>query len=593
LNFEVLIVIVVLLFILVSLYFEILGPAFTFVVAIAVLGGSGILTPQEILKGFANEQLVVILLLLMLGDIMRQTPIVEMLFDKVFSGAKSYNGFLLRMMALVAGLSAFLNNTPLVAIMMPYVHSWSKRNNFSPSKLLIPLSYAAILGGCATLIGTSTNLIVNGMVIDQQIIPGLPPLDIFDFFPVGAAMTIIGTVYLTIANKKLLPERKDAMQEFRTKNREYILQAQITKNSPLIGLNVMNKELDKLKGLYLVEIIRNSERISAISLQTQLRVDDQMVFAGDTETIADLITKTDSGLSFPTLGTMRDRKSTEVVEVVISHNSSLIGKTVIEARFRSKFDSAIIAIHRNGERITGKITYQKLKAGDVLLLFVGSNFTSLSSGTLDFYYISKVKAHRKLEKWQLAVLFGGTALAILLAALHILPLFTTLFVLIILINMLKIHPPKEIPKSIDYELAMIIALSLALGTAMLKTGVADMIANSLISISLPFGKVALLAGIYFITTILANLITNKAAVAIIFPISLSMAANLNLPPTPFILVVAFAAAANFMTPIGYQTNLMVYGPGGYSFKDFFRIGFPLTLIYMAVTITILGLMYLR
>jgi di/tricarboxylate transporter len=529
----------------------------------------------------------------MLGDIMRQTSIVEIIFDKIFSGANSYNGFLIRMMALVAGLSAFFNNTPLVAIMMPYVHSWSKRNNFSPSKLLIPLSYAAILGGCATLIGTSTNLIVNGMVVDQQIIPGLPALDIFDFFPVGATMAIIGTVYLFIANKKLLPDRRDAMQEFRTKNREYILQAQITTNSPLIGVNVMSKELDKLKGLYLVEIIRNSERIPAISLQTQLKVDDQMVFAGDTETIADLITKTDSGLSFPTLGTMKNRKSTEVVEVVISHNSSLIGKTVIEAKFRSKFDSAIIAIHRNGERITGKITYQKLRAGDVLLLFVGSNFTSLSSGTLDFYYISKVKAHRKLAKWQLWVLFGGTAMAITLAALHILPLFTTLFVLIIIINMLKIYPPKEIPKNIDYELAMIIALSLALGTAMLKTGVADMIANSLISISLPFGKVALLAGIYFITTLLANLITNKAAVAIIFPISLTMAANLNLPPTPFILVVAFAAAANFMTPIGYQTNLMVYGPGGYSFKDFFRIGFPLTIIYMIVTITILGLTYLR
>ena len=159
--------------------------------------------------------------------------------------------------------------------------------------------------------------------------------------------------------------------------------------------------------------------------------------------------------------------------------------------------------------------------------------------------------------------------------------------------MLKIYPPKDIPKSIDYELAMVIALSLALGTAMLKTGVAEMLANSLISIFLPFGKVALLAGIFLITSLLANLITNKAAVALIFPISLTMASNLSLPPQPFILVVAFAAAANFMTPIGYQTNLMVYGPGGYSFRDFFKIGFPLTLLYMATAVTILGLTYLR
>ncbi|GET22420.1 SLC13 family permease [Prolixibacter denitrificans] len=592
-NFEVLIVFVVLAFILVSLYFEILGPSFTFVIAISVLGVSRILTPAEILSGFANVQLVVILLLLLLGDIFRQTPIMEMLFDKVFKGARTYKGFMLRMMTLVAGFSAFLNNTPLVAIMMPYVHNWSKRNNTSPSKLLIPLSYAAILGGCATLIGTSTNLIVNGMVLDQEIIPGLPSLDMFDFFPVGAAMAVIGIAYMLLFSKKLLPERKDAMSQFRSRNREYILQTQINEGSPLAGKDIRNESLDRLKGLYLVEVIRDNERIPAISLTTQLRVNDQLVFAGDTETIADIITQTDSGLSFPTLGSLQESKNSEVVEVVISHNSSLIGKTVMEANFRGRYDAAIIAIHRNGERISGKITFQKLKAGDVLLLFVGKSFESRSAGTLDFYYISKVKAHRKLANWQYFVLFGGTGLAILLSALRLVPLFTSLLVLIILINMLKIYPPKDIPKSIDYELAMVIALSLALGTAMLKTGVAEMLANSLISIFLPFGKVALLAGIFLITSLLANLITNKAAVALIFPISLTMASNLSLPPQPFILVVAFAAAANFMTPIGYQTNLMVYGPGGYSFRDFFKIGFPLTILYMAATVTILGLTYLR
>lgn len=592
-NFEVLIVFVVLAFILVSLYFEILGPSFTFVIAISVLGVSRILTPAEILSGFANVQLVVILLLLLLGDIFRQTPIMEMLFDKVFKGARTYKGFMLRMMTLVAGFSAFLNNTPLVAIMMPYVHNWSKRNNTSPSKLLIPLSYAAILGGCATLIGTSTNLIVNGMVLDQEIIPGLPSLDMFDFFPVGAVMAVIGIAYMLLFSKKLLPERKDAMSQFRSRNREYILQTQINEGSPLAGKDIRNESLDRLKGLYLVEVIRDNERIPAISLTTQLRVNDQLVFAGDTETIADIITQTDSGLSFPTLGSLQESKNSEVVEVVISHNSSLIGKTVMEANFRGRYDAAIIAIHRNGERISGKITFQKLKAGDVLLLFVGKSFESRSAGTLDFYYISKVKAHRKLAKWQYFVLFGGTGLAILLSALRLVPLFTSLLVLIILINMLKIYPPKDIPKSIDYELAMVIALSLALGTAMLKTGVAEMLANSLISIFLPFGKVALLAGIFLITSLLANLITNKAAVALIFPISLTMASNLSLPPQPFILVVAFAAAANFMTPIGYQTNLMVYGPGGYSFRDFFKIGFPLTILYMAATVTILGLTYLR
>ena len=202
LSFDQILVFVVLLFILISLYREILGPAFTFLVGVIILGIFGVLTPSEILRGFGNEQIAVILLLLLLGDVIRRTAVVELIFDRLFKSAKSNRGFLSRMTLLISGFSAFLNNTPLVAVMIPYVHSWCKRNNISPSKFMMPLSYAAILGGCATLIGTSTNLIVNGLVVDQNIIPGLEPLKIFDFVAVGLPMIIIGWLYIIFFGEK-------------------------------------------------------------------------------------------------------------------------------------------------------------------------------------------------------------------------------------------------------------------------------------------------------------------------------------------------------------------------------------------------------
>ena len=589
-TFDLIVVFVVILFILIALYKEIMGATFTFVIAVVTLGFFGILTPREILSGFANEQIAVILLLLLLGDIIRQTAVVEVLFDKIFKSAKSYRGFLSRMTLIIAGFSAFLNNTPLVAVMMPYVNNWCKRNDISPSKFLMPLSYAAILGGCATLIGTSTNLIVNGMVVDQKIIPGLESLNIFEFAYVGVPMIFIGFLYLLFFGEKLLPANEDLMDEFTQHTREYLVEAEIRKNSQLIGKTIEEAGLRNLKGLFLVEIIRRSFKISSVKPNVILQQDDLLIFAGDTETIADMV-NSDLGLRLPSVGMLYKKKQTEIVEIVVSHNSSMIHKTVKEVRFRARFDAAVIAVHRNGERISGKIGEIVIRPGDVLLLFTGADFVSRSNHTLDFYFISKVKDFQKLEPYKLWILLGGTILTILLAALNVISLFMGLIVLVMVLLALKIANPKELHKAIDYNLALIIVMALALGTAMIKSNAAELFADVIITVFLPIGKIGLLFGIYLITTFLAAYITNVAAVAIIFPISLTMAANLNLPPIPFILVVSFAAAANFMTPIGYQTNLMVYGPGGYSFKDFFRVGFPLTVIYMIVTITILSLVY--
>ncbi len=590
LNFDSTIVLLVIIFIIVSLYTELIGTAFTFVAGVLVLGLFGILTPSEILSGFANEQILIILMLLLIGEMIRNTGVLEGFFDKIFQRAKTYKGFLGRMILSVSVFSAFLNNTPLVAILMPYVNSWSHRQNISPSKLLIPLSFAAILGGCTTLIGTSTNLIVNGLLQAQTIIPGYHTLEIYDFVYAGLPMVFIGFAFLYFFSYKLLPDHKGVMDSFVENTRNYLVQTRIRTDSVLRGKTVRDAKLRNLKGLFLVEILRKNAKISPVNPSEILRAEDILVFAGETNTIADLV-KSKSGLELAEIGMFSRKPHAEVIEVVISHDSTLAGRTVKETNFRSRFDAAVVAIHRNSERITGKIGQVKIRSGDVLLMVAGADFNNNSINTRDFHLISRVKDYRRTKSYEPILLIVGLVLSILLSALKLVPLFLSLAILITVSLILKLMNPKELPKSVDFNLAIIIAMSLALGQAMIKTGVVLHIADFLMNVFMPFGVLAVMFGIYIIAAILGAYITNKAAVAILFPIVLTIALQMNLDPLPFILVMTYAAAASFLTPIGYQTNLMVYGPGGYNFKDFFRIGFPLTLLYMVVSVLIMYFMF--
>lgn len=589
-NLDLILVFVVLAFILISLYKSFLGPAFTFIIGVTFLGIFGVITPGEILRGFGNKHIAVIIMLLLYGDVLKKTGIIEMIFDRVFRNIRTVRGFLSRMTFMAGVFSGFLNNTPIVAVMMPYINSWCYRNNFSPSKFLMPLSFASILGGCVTLIGTSTNLVVNGLVEDQKIMPGLEPLSMFDWAYVGVPMLVIGSLYLIIYGYKLLPERRDIYGDFSVQTRQYVVQAQVKNKSHLIDKTIAEAGLRNLKGLYLVEIIRRNYKLPAVPPDTILEKGDILVFAGDTETIAELL-DTKSGLSFIEVGMMEKKKRSEIMEVVVSPNSSLINKTVKESNFRSRFDAAIISVYRNGERLEGKIGNVELKAGDVLLLYGGPDFYSRAANSQDFYFMSKVRGFMKVETYKTILLLIGLMGAIFLSAFDVIPLFISLVVLLIASIGFKVADAKELYKNIDYNLAIIIVLALALGVAMKKSGAAELIANSFIDFFKPFGTVGLLFGIYLITTTLAAYITNKTAVAIMFPIAVTMAKNLALDPIPFILTVNYAAAACFITPIGYQTNLMVYGPGKYKFNDFLRVGLPLTILYMFGTVIILSLLY--
>lgn len=584
------IVIFVILFIIVVLLRNWLGAGFTFVIAIGILGITRILSPPEILRGFANEQIIVIVLLLLIGEIFRKSTLVDNLFSFFFEKTKNYKRFLLKLILPVSGLSCIVNNTPIVAIMMPYVHSWGKKNNVSASKLLIPLSYAAILGGTATLIGTSTNLVVNGMVSEQNIFPDFKTLNIFDFTPVGLSMVILGGLYLILFSNKLLPDKGDIIEKLSEESREYIVEVKVEKGSKYHNKTIIEAKLRNLKGLFLVEIIRGDQAITAVSPGTVILEGDRLIFAGNTETIADMV-EGDPSLKPTQVARFAERSKTEIVEVVVAPNSRLIDKTAKESEFRGRYDASILAIHRNGEKIRGKIGDVKLSAGDLLLLISGEDFKKRVSDSPDLFIFNKARSIEKMPAYKSLLIIGGLLVAILLSSFKLVPLFTSLMILLILLLLTKVASPKELHRSIDYNLILIIALSLALGTAMIKTGIAANVSHVFVSAFKPYGVVSIMFGIFIITNLLAAIITNKAAVAIMFPIAINLALELTVDPRPFALLVAFAGAASFITPIGYQTNLMVYGPGRYNFRNFMKIGLPLTILFMIVTVFVLTLQF--
>jgi len=568
------------------IYLEILRPSVSFLLAVLIFTITGILDTEHVLAGFSNSSIAVIILLIVITAALRKNYRVELIFDLVFKKAKTYRNFLIRMMAQVAILSAMINNTAVVALMTPYVYNYGRKNNIAPSKLLIPLSYATIMGGMLTLIGTSTTLVLNGFITES----GLSELRFNDLIFIGSAVTITGIAFIVFFGYKLLPNHTDTLQNFSKNKREYLIETWLGKNSPLINQTVIDAGLRNLQGVYLVEIQRHGKMISPITPHEIIQKDDVLFFAGDTTNIMDLINE-QKGLILPEKASDYHQDKTEVIESVVAGFSSIIGKTVKESNFRNRYDAAIIAIHRNGEKISGKIGDIEINPGDVLLLYAGKDFGNRVELYKDIYVINKVREIAdpgRKKYYVIGLILLGSIVLLITKGLALFPSLLIIFTIMVGFGLISVQ---DIRRELDFNLIGILVFSLAIGQAMIISGAGVMVADWLIGLLSPFGRTAILIGLMLITNLLTSLIGNVGAVSITFPIALGIGQSIGIDATPYFLGIAYAASAAFITPFSYQTNLLVYGPGGYNLKDFVRIGFPVTLIYLIVAFLALLVLY--
>ena len=577
-------VLVVVTFLVYALYKELFNPAFTFFICTVALLLGNVISPAELVKGLSNIQIIVIFLLVLVTAGIRLIFGTE-LFTKLFNTKLSPKGFLIRMMVLVSSVSAFLNNTPIVAFMIPYVKDWSEKTGNPASKFLIPLSFATILGGMITVIGTSTNLVLAGLISEYN----LPMLTFQDFLYLGLIVTVLGWIYLYYVGYHLLPSNANKIDELRENLKEYIVETEIFAGSKLIGKTVKEAGLRNLQDQFLVEIMRGEEVISPVSPDEVLEAGDLLYFSGNTQAIYSLI-KEDNGLRVPSQDKLETEGQFNFVEAVIPANSDLIGVRIKDSDFRKKFNTSIIAIHRNGKQVSGKVGEMELAGGDFLLLLAGEDHQSRNHEK-DLFFLSipqKIKApNRPWLKW-----VGFATFAFLISGIvGLLPLFTVCVGILLGLVLFGVLNITEIKRELDLSLLMVLVCSLAIGIGLEKSGAAQLVAKIIINTGINFGPVAVLAALFIVTTILTALVTNAAAVSIMFPIAMSLAAQLGLPSTPFFVAIAFAASGDFMTPIGYQTNLMIYGPGGYTFKDFIKVGTAFTLIYIVVCVGFISYYY--
>ncbi|KPQ34202.1 MAG: Citrate transporter [Phormidesmis priestleyi Ana] len=564
-----------------------LPPDIVFLGAAAVLFLSGVLDEKTALAGFSNSGMITVGVLYIVVTGLQQTGALQWVSQQVLGMPKTPSRALVRLMLPVMGASAFLNNTPVVAMFIPVVNDWCRKLRFSPSKLMIPLSYAAIFGGLCSLIGTSTNLVVNGLLIEATQDAGLK---IFDIAWVGVPCALAGFLFLFFTQNWLLPDRQ-AILSNTDDIRQYTIEMKVPPGSPLKGKTVEKAGLRHLPDLYLVEIQRGMQVISAVGSQEVLQAEDQLSFVGVIDSVLDL--QRIRGLEPATdQVTKLESPRTErcLIEAVVSNTCPVLGQTIRESQFRTRYNAVVVAAARNGDRLTNKIGDIRLRSGDTLLLETADSFIRDRRISRDFYLISTVPNSEPMRyersRWALIL----TVLMVLLAAVGWLTMLQAATLAAVGMVVFGCCSPSQAIRGIDWSVLLVIAAALALGQALEVSGAAVAIANGFIRLagSNPFW---VLVAVYAITTILTEIITNNAAAALIFPIALAIANQLDVSYLPFVIAIMVAASASFATPIGYQTNLMVYGPGGYKFSDFMRVGIPLNLLYGLITVLITPFVY--
>ena len=569
----------------ICLFTETYTPALSLTAAVALIvtgskvTGLKFLELEDAFDGFSNKAVFTIGSLFVVAAAIRNTGIINLVAIRLLGKASSVRGFILKLSAPLISMSAVFNNTPIVAIFIPSVREWAINNKISPSKVLIPLAYMTTFGGLFTIIGTSTNIMINGMLQQQT----GSSFSIFEFALVALPAAVIGVIYLSTIGIKLLPERKDLIQEDLEGVKKYLVEMALEPKSPLLGKTIAESGLKELPDLFLFGILREGKLKTPIQDKAIFRKGDRLVFTGESNQLLHL--DKINGLSNPTFCNSPEIcENAQIIEAIIPTNSQLIGKTIEEVWFNQRYDATVIALHRNGEDITSSLSKTPLKAGDTMLLVAGTDYKEVWKTSQDFYLVSGI------ERQQIPSISTSTVLTLITALLMIvIPAFSntigieyTSILAAIIITVIK--KSRNIFMEVDWNVLVVIGAAFGIQTAFQKSGADAIVADIITTISANSGKIGVLIIIYLITNLLTEMITNTAAAALVVPIALEAAKTLTVSPIPFIVAVAFAASASFATPIGYQTNMMVYGPGGYKFTDYLKVGLPLNFIYAITTV---------
>ncbi len=560
-------------------------PDVLFLGGAASLTALGIISPQEAFGGFSNPGMLTVAALFVVAAGVRDTGVLDYLSQRILGGARTERGVFARLAGFVMPLSAFFNNTPIVAMLVPVVMDWCRRNQVAPSRLLIPLSYLTILGGTCTLIGTSTNLVINGLMLQN----GIRGMHLFELAWVGIPYAIVGVVYLYFFGLRLLPNRAEFLEQLGESRREYITEMRVESNCPLGGKTVENSSLRGLNGLFLIEIDRNGEILAPVRPEQVIQHGDHLIFAGVVSTMVDL--EKIPGLTpvaDPNYDISPKHKSRRRLwEAVVSPTSPLVGKTLRDADFRATYGAAVLAMHRGGHRIREKLGSVTIRPGDTMLLLAARHFRRAFRNDPAFYLISDVSEWRPLRPDRAWVALGIFAALILTITMGWLSTEVAAILAALAMIVVRTISTSDARRSIDWQVLITIAASFGIGTALQNSGAAATITQFAFSVTQGWSPILALAVIYLVGSAVTEVITNNAAAVLIFPFCLEAARLYQVDPRPFLIALTLSASASFMTPIGYQTNMMVYGPGGYRFGDFLRIGSPLnTLLWITAVILI-------
>jgi len=550
---------------------------------LAVVLVLGYISPEEAISGFANPAVIIIALLFVLSHALQKSGILEYMVIRLnkLTERSRFLGLFVFLIS-VALASAFVNNTAIVAIFIPLTIRLAQKYNLSPSKLLMPLSYIAIIGGTLTLVGTSTNLLVNSIYVNT--IPSSPPLGMFEFAKFGLVMLVIGVAYLLIAVPFLIPSR--TVTSSLTKSYHmggYLTELKVSEESPLVGRTCKERAVNKNYDITVLDILRDGKLISKNIRDTIIYPEDILFVRGSLENflrmkeVEKVTMLTDEKLTQDEL--IHDDNT--LVECLITNRTDLVGKSLMEINFRRRFGSFILAIRREGEILRKKIAHVVLQAFDTLLIYGPIEKIKELSDSGDFIVLGEIEATLQKHKYwwvSVAVILG----TVILAALGIVPILKGALIGAIFLLVIRVITANEAYQSINWQVIVLIAALIPLGIVIQKSGTAFWIGTVLNDIANAFNPLIrptiMLSLIYLVTIILTETTSNAATAIIMTPIAISAAQQMGLDPRTFVFAVCFAASASFITPIGYQTNLMVYSPGGYKFTDYVRVGLPLAIV---------------